>query len=232
MGKLYISDKFGQTPNELLNKKEVSLKAKGLFAYLQSKPEGWEFSAKRISKESKEGPAAVRTGLKELEEHKYLTRKPVKDKKGKWNGYDYTLHLKPKDCPSCDYPQTDNPSTDNPSTENHPTLSKKEESKKEESKKEEESKDSRKDEKKIMDFFYENINPELPYAHKTQWKAITNMIDKYGLDAVMKLSEYVATIQDKKYAPNVTTPYQMKKNMAKIINHYKRNKSSNERIVI
>ena len=220
MGKLYIGKKFGQAPNELLNRQDISLKAKGLFTFLQSKPNGWDFSIKRISQQTNDGKSAIRTGLKELEENGYLNRKAAKNGKGKWSGYDYTLS---------ENPSPDNPSTGNPSSENHDTNSKKENSKKEKSKKENQSKDlgklKNKDAKKVLDFFYENINPELPFSHKVQWEAPREMIKKYGLEKVMNMSRYTSSIQGQKYAPNVTTPYQMKKKLAQIRNYYERNKT-------
>lgn len=61
-------------PNELVNSKEISLKAKGLFAYIQSKPDGWDFSAERIAQQLKEGLPAIMSTLKELEQFGYLKR--------------------------------------------------------------------------------------------------------------------------------------------------------------
>ena len=68
MAKLIIKDRFAITPNELLYDKNISLRAKGLYLYIQSKPDNWEFSAERIVLETKDGVASIRAGLKELEE--------------------------------------------------------------------------------------------------------------------------------------------------------------------
>lgn len=95
MNKLHIVEKYGITPNSLLNDNNISLKAKGLFGYIQSKPENWSFSVKKIMSQVKDGEKGVRSALKELEENRYLVRKPVKNKEGKWNGYDYFLFQKP-----------------------------------------------------------------------------------------------------------------------------------------
>lgn len=65
---------FTMVANEVLVRPDLSFKAKGLFAYLFSKPEGWDFSAERISQESRESKAAVQNGLIELERAKLLTR--------------------------------------------------------------------------------------------------------------------------------------------------------------
>ena len=69
-----FTNPFGMTPNELLNNKEVSLKAKGMFGYLQSKPENWKFSINGISSQLKEGNDSVRAALQELEKFGYLKR--------------------------------------------------------------------------------------------------------------------------------------------------------------
>lgn len=65
---------FTQVANAVLNDAELTLKAKGLFAYLFSKPEGWNFAAERIAGEHADGKAAVKAGLQELEEKGYLER--------------------------------------------------------------------------------------------------------------------------------------------------------------
>ena len=66
---------FAQIKNEVLNDEELSLKAKGLFAYIYSKPNDWDFSAERITLDSKDEIKAVRSAIKELEDNEYLTRK-------------------------------------------------------------------------------------------------------------------------------------------------------------
>ena len=93
MSKLIVSSRYGTTPNEILNHKEISLKAKGLYGFLQCKPDSWSFSTKRIASQVKESEKVIRATLQELERYGLLTRvnKP-KDKDGKWTGYEYTLH--------------------------------------------------------------------------------------------------------------------------------------------
>jgi len=70
---------FAQIKNEVLSDPNLSLKAKGLFAYLYSKPNDWNFSGERIVKESLEGRKAIYSGLKELEENGYLIRSKQPD---------------------------------------------------------------------------------------------------------------------------------------------------------
>lgn len=114
--KLKIISRFGITPNELLNNEEITMKAKGLFAFIQSKPDSWNFSAKRISQQTKDGGDGISSGLKELEEYGYLTRNKYQDKKGQWQ-WEYVL---------TDKPVQENPGLDKPVQENTLNISKKE----------------------------------------------------------------------------------------------------------
>ena len=92
MSKLYIKRKDGQIPNDLLNRPDISFKAKGIWAYLQSKPDGWSFSVDRIASQAQEGKTAVSAGLRELQNEGYLIREPSqKNAAGQWTGYDYNL---------------------------------------------------------------------------------------------------------------------------------------------
>ena len=92
MGKLVIKSRYGIVPNELLNDPNISLKAKGLFAYLQSKPDGWSFSREKISRQTKDGRDSISSALQELEENGYLQRIQVRNQNGIFTGYDYVLH--------------------------------------------------------------------------------------------------------------------------------------------
>lgn len=122
MSKLKIKNNYGITPNIILNREDLSLKAKGLFGFLQSKPDGWKFSVARIEQQTKDGKDAIKYGLQELEKMGYLQRIPIKNKEGRWGGYDYVLSEKPF---------TEKPSTGKPFTENLSSFSKKDNSKKE-----------------------------------------------------------------------------------------------------
>jgi len=69
-----LKSSFTQIPNKLLHNNIVSLKAKGLFCYLQSRPDDWQFSSERMAKVVKEGIDSIQSGLRELEDNDYLTR--------------------------------------------------------------------------------------------------------------------------------------------------------------
>ena len=90
MAKLKITNKFGVTPNCLLNNKDISMQAKGLFAFIQSKPDDWDFSAEKISIQTKESARSLAAPLKELEKYGYLKRVKKSYGRGKW---DIEYHL-------------------------------------------------------------------------------------------------------------------------------------------
>lgn len=92
MSRLYVKDRFAVIPNSILNSEKISFRAKGIFAFLNSKPDGWKFSANRIAAQSSDGRDSVISALKELENVGILTRKKTR-KNGKWSGVDYILNI-------------------------------------------------------------------------------------------------------------------------------------------
>lgn len=94
MPKLFIKNRYGQTPNELLIDETISLKAKGLYGFMQAKPDGWKFSVRLMRSQLLEKEQAITTGLQELEKTGYLYRKNYQMKNGKWTT-DYYLYAEP-----------------------------------------------------------------------------------------------------------------------------------------
>lgn len=82
---------FTIVSNRLLSASNLSLKAKGLYSYLCSKPDRWNFSSVRMANELKEGVDGIKNTLSELESVNLLKRRKVKDKNGNWNGVIYYL---------------------------------------------------------------------------------------------------------------------------------------------
>lgn len=122
MSKLFIKDRFASTPNSLLNNPNISLRAKGLFAFIQGKPDKWHFSAERIALENKEGVQSVRSALQELEEFGFLQRVKTKNNKGHWE-IDYILYCEPQnplnENPTSEFRPSEINMTENPTSGNH-----------------------------------------------------------------------------------------------------------------
>jgi hypothetical protein len=115
---------WSSVPNKLLEAPELSWKAKGVWAYIYSRPDGWEVQETDLIRRAIDGRDGVRAALRELEEHGYISRVHTRER-GRFSTVTYKLHLSDERPP-----MTEKPSTEKPSPEN-PTLSNTEESKKE-----------------------------------------------------------------------------------------------------
>lgn len=83
---------FTQIDNEIINNSALTWQAKGMLAYLLSKPDGWTFFEDDLVKRSDNGKSSVRSILKELLETGYLIRgERMRDENGYWKGYPYTV---------------------------------------------------------------------------------------------------------------------------------------------
>ena len=99
--------------NTGLNDERLSFKAKGLLAFLLSKPDGWTVSYRALAHTGPDGETAVRTGLQELESAGYLVRTQKRNEDGTFSG-ESTIF---------DEPCVENRSLDNRSLDNHRKVS-------------------------------------------------------------------------------------------------------------
>lgn len=81
--------------NQLIRDSRLSWKARGIFAYLWSQADEWDFYVSEVAKHATDGRDALRSGLKELEKYGYLTRKPSSDTGGQFDGMSWVLTDKP-----------------------------------------------------------------------------------------------------------------------------------------
>lgn len=77
--------------NKILNSKEISLNAKGLFLYLKSKPQYYNFAVHRIQAETKDGNKKIRSCIKELKEYGLLEIKARFNHIGQARGANYIV---------------------------------------------------------------------------------------------------------------------------------------------
>jgi hypothetical protein len=114
--------------NTVLNDTRLTWKAKGLAAFLLSKPDDWKIVREHLIKQADDGETAVRSALQELEECGYLTRTRHQNEEGKFEWeqvlHESPLHNRPKKKkPSEAKPSVENPPVVNPPVENHGLLS-------------------------------------------------------------------------------------------------------------
>lgn len=91
-----INEPFTSVPNSLINNKNISTGAKGMFLFLYSKPNDWSFSEEKIKNQIKESETFIKRVLKELEKFGYLERKKILIK-GQNKGINYILNIIPKE---------------------------------------------------------------------------------------------------------------------------------------
>lgn len=85
---------YSQVPNQAMWDQRLSLSALGMWAFLWSLPEKWDFSIKGLATCRGCGITAATSAIQALENAGYLER--VQRRKGsKFDGYDYNLIEKP-----------------------------------------------------------------------------------------------------------------------------------------
>ena len=104
----HVGSKFTIVPNQIIDDPTISFRAKGIYAYLRSKPDDWEFRVSNIVGAGKEGRDAIQTALKELENAGYIERVPNQIEGGKYNGWIWYIYETPKNRESNGLPE--NPS--------------------------------------------------------------------------------------------------------------------------
>ena len=111
---------------------ELSLKAKGLLSTMLRLPEDWDYSVEGLAKLCKDGRAAIKSALDELETSGYVRRRQLHSDAGTFAGYEYLIYEAPtlirlplaENLPTVDLdaPLAGFPSTEKPSTENQQQL--------------------------------------------------------------------------------------------------------------
>lgn len=189
---------FTQVANEVLNDKKLSFKAKGIFAYLFSKPEEWDFSGDRIKLDSKDGRESVFSGLKELEKAGLLVR--IRLLNGRM---DYQLKF------SIDYPLAEKPKEAKTQSAKTRSISNKDILIIKNNTAEQSSANTKVPE---LIKLFETINPACKryYGNKTQRKACEDLISTYGFERVEKVvSQALPKTNELDFFPTITTPLQL-----------------------
>ena len=75
----------------------LSWKARGLLAYLLTKPDNWQVHVAQLVGDGPDGTHSVRLGLIELEQAGYITRHKNRSVGGSFNGWEVEVHETPKD---------------------------------------------------------------------------------------------------------------------------------------
>lgn len=98
--------------NHVIQDTNLSWKAKGLFVYLWSQSDEWNFYEKEVVKHSSDGISGLRSGLAELEKRGYLKRER-KRSKGQVKESIWTL----SEIPNLDFLKQEKPDLEKPKEE-------------------------------------------------------------------------------------------------------------------
>jgi len=123
-GRLRKQGNFTIVSNAIVLDPKLSAKAKGLYLYISSRPDGWNFRIAEICSNMSDGADSVRSGLRELEVNEYLKRHRTHTEQGTFL-YDYEIfETVDGKCPYPENPHTVEPHRENPHTvEPHTGLS-------------------------------------------------------------------------------------------------------------
>lgn len=89
---------YTNVSNVLVRDTRLSWKARGIFIYLWSQSNEWQFYVNEVAKHATDGRDALRSGLKELEQYGYLERRPLHEGEGKFDGMGWVLSDIPNHC--------------------------------------------------------------------------------------------------------------------------------------
>lgn len=104
--------------NHHFRNKEMTLKAKGLLSQMLSLPDDWNYTIEGLASINKEGVDCISDTLTELEKFGYVTRKRIRDEKGRLRGTDYDIYEEPiREKPILDNPVLEKPEQAEPEQE-------------------------------------------------------------------------------------------------------------------
>ena len=123
---------FTQISNNLINDSNLSMQAIGLFCYIWSKPDDWEYHKNEIMKRFNCGKNALTTAIDSLQKNNYLFIATTRGEDGKFTKSIWYLSDEGKakeqvdnvftKKPNTEKPQAENPHTEKPQAENQPLL--------------------------------------------------------------------------------------------------------------
>ena len=237
---------FTQVANSVLNDKRLSLSAKGLFAYIYSKPETWDFSYLRIANDHPESKNTILKLLTELKNCGYLTRQ--KHSNGKMS---YRLTYEPDTKLWREAkPSTKIAKHQNSQLGSFGVISNKER----DSNKEGDSNTSAKPSlrtcavSEIKTLFgsevevrasdpiaevikaFEAVDPKNKsyYGNKTQRNACGFLIDTYSFETVIKVVTTLPKTNQEQFYPVITSPFELKEKWEKLKSAFLRGQSKSK----
>lgn len=84
----------------------------------------------------------------------------------------------------------------------------------------------------ILGLFKAKLNPTINFGNTTNRKAVKDLLKKFGKEKLISTIDYIDSIREDRYAPNITTPWQLLEKMGQLINYHARNNSKKNNIAV
>lgn len=97
---------FTVMSNMHLKDRRLSFKAKGLLSVIFSLPPDWKYTLTGFAKIAADGVESVKSTVKELEKHGYVSRRQTRDERGRMSVNEYLVYENPRENP--DYAPDEN----------------------------------------------------------------------------------------------------------------------------
>ncbi|WHM35435.1 hypothetical protein OH540_35435 [Streptomyces sp. BPPL-273] len=114
-------NQFTQIANGLFRESRLSFKGKGLFGLLSTHRDGWRMAVTDLARCGRDGEAAVKSGLKELEQHGFLVRERERGQDGTLGAAVYFITDLPALQNHRSHPESGFTPVDEPTLVNRPT---------------------------------------------------------------------------------------------------------------
>jgi len=77
---------------------------------------------------------------------------------------------------------------------------------------------------------FKEVNPthDRLYSNKTERAAAERLIHKFGYEKMKATAEHLSMVINQPYAPVITTPYQLERNLGKLVAFFKREENKNK----
>lgn len=223
---------FTMVANEVLCNKNLSFKAKGLYTYLFSKPDTWDFSGDRIVLETVDRRKSIFSALKELEDAGYLCRNKLPTGKMEYGLKHSSKSLMPKMGNRVIEPVDQKGNLPKRLIAEKGSISNKEEKVINNKKVISNSKTPVLQQQQIGILLkeFEILNPVSSlYANTTERLALETMAQKIGYDKLLATIKALPQIVNKPFAPKITKPTELRRDFGKLLLFVKQNENRVEK---
>ncbi len=195
--------------NDVIKNPKLSFKAKGLYTYLFSKPDDWDFSSNRMILETSDGRKAIMGMLRELEQNGYLQRNKLPNGRMEYILKYSNKSLSPETALRVDEPKSRNGTVPKGQSAESSPISNKDSiliNK-------DTSNTSDVPSQEIVDVIdsFKEINQSYRkwFRNTTQREAIARLIKNQTLEKVLSVIRILGRTNTMQYMPTITTPLQL-----------------------